>query len=321
MEFYRLHNVKIDNLSLQQIYYKLHKKNNMRNNIDEYLNPENLLKLKDCKIISAMVARGVISGKHKSLLSGLNIEFSEYREYSAGDSLRHIDWKAYAKKDKLYVKKYIEDSNLNAYIVLDISNSMRYSSNNISKYEYSIMLISALAYLLVMQQDLVGLILFNKDTQKIINLSNKKEQIFRILNELLITNPSEITNFSNLLESFQPLLKKRALFIVISDFLSNFESIINFTLSLKKSKNELYCFQILDKSEIEGVQEDAVYIDMETSEKLDIDYSHYIEDYKKIFKNYITELKSKFNKEKILYQLFRTDENFVFPLRKFLSKL
>lgn len=294
---------------------------NINININKYLNPENLLKIKDCKIISEMVARGVITGKHKSSATGSNIEFSEYREYTYGDSLRNIDWKVFAKKDKLYIKKQVEETNLNAYLIVDISASMNYKSNGVSKYEYSIMLAGAIIYLLIMQKDLTGLILFNNGIKKIVNLNNKNEQIFRILTEMLDSPPQNNTDFTQLLNSFHPLLKKRSLFIIISDFLSDFDKIVNFTVALKKSKNDIYCFHVLDKTEIDGPQHDAVYTDMETGEKIDIDYKYIKNDYKKYFDYYLNTLKYKFNSNKISYCLYPTNENFVLQLRRFLDKI
>ncbi|HPQ18514.1 MAG TPA: DUF58 domain-containing protein [bacterium] len=293
----------------------------MQDIYNKYLNPENLIKLKDCQIIARLVAKGVITGKHRSLVSGINLEFNEYREYAIGDSLRNIDWKAYARKDKLYIKKYIEETNLSSYIVLDISKSMAYKTASISKYEFSIMLASALAFLLILQRDLTGLILFNEEIKKIINLSNKKEQIFRLLNELLEHRPAEKTNFGELLNSIQPLLKKRTLFIVISDFLSNINEILNFIIALKKAKNEVFCFHILEPTEINGPTEDGIYFDLETNERLNIDCKYIQREYKNYFENYIKEIKAKFNLEKIYYQLFNSSEDFVLPLRFFLDKL
>lgn len=293
----------------------------MNKDILTYLNPENLLKLKDCKIISEMVARGVITGQHKSSMTGSNVEFSEYREYSYGDSLRNIDWKVFAKKEKLYIKKQVEETNLSAYLILDVSGSMKYKSDGISKYEYAVMLASSVLYLLINQRDLTGLILFNKGITKIINLNNKKEQIFRILNEMLNNEPEDVTDFSELLDTFQPLLKKRALFIIVSDFLSNFKSIVNFIVALKKSKNDVYCFHILDKTEIEGPNQDAVYVDIESGERINIDYKYILKDYKKEIQDYLNSIKFKLNSNKIAYSLFQTDEPFVLQLRHFIKKL
>ena len=125
-----------------------------------YFDPITLSKLSTLLLRARYVVEGLISGLHTSPYKGFSVEFSEHRQYAPGDEIRHIDWKAYAKFDRYYIKEYEEETNLRCYLLVDVSASMNYRSNGVSKFDYACYLAAALAYIILNQQDLVGLVTF-----------------------------------------------------------------------------------------------------------------------------------------------------------------
>jgi len=137
----------------------------------EYLKPEFLSKINTLELKAKLVVEGFITGLHKSPFHGFSVEFSQHRPYNPGDSLRFIDWKVFGRTDRYYIKQYEEETNLKSYILLDVSNSMSYTSSEISKLLYGKYLASALAYLMLLQRDAVGLVLFDKEINISISLT------------------------------------------------------------------------------------------------------------------------------------------------------
>ena len=132
----------------------------------KYLNPTTVSKLTNLNLIARLVVEGFLTGLHKSPYHGFSVEFAEHRQYMPGDDIRHIDWSVFAKTDRYVVKQYEEETNLKAYLLLDVSASMGYSSHEMSKLEYVITLSAALTYLLLKQRDAVGLLTFDEKIQK-----------------------------------------------------------------------------------------------------------------------------------------------------------
>ena len=131
----------------------------------KYLQPEMVARLNNMSLRARLVVEGYIIGQHKSPFHGFSVEFAEHRTYGPGDEIRHVDWKLFGKTDRYYVKQYEEETNLRSYIILDTSRSMDYKSGNVSKLEYGNYLAAALSYLMLNQQDGVGLVLFDNKIQ------------------------------------------------------------------------------------------------------------------------------------------------------------
>ena len=139
----------------------------------KYLDPRALRKLENLRLAARGVVEGFIAGLHRSPFHGFSVEFSEYRKYTPGDDLKHFDWKAYAKTDKAYIKQYEEETNLKAYLLLDVSTSMGYGSDDFEKLEYGCYLAASIAHLLVRQQDSVGLVTFHEEIDTYLGLSRR----------------------------------------------------------------------------------------------------------------------------------------------------
>ncbi|HYF51987.1 MAG TPA: DUF58 domain-containing protein, partial [Planctomycetota bacterium] len=142
------------------------------NELSKYLDPKTLTKIGNLDLKARLIVEGYISGQHKSPYHGFSVEFAEHREYTPGDDLKHLDWKVFAKSDRFYIKQYEEETNLRSYILLDTSESMRYASpGQITKLEYASYIAASLTYMLIRQQDSVGMVQFDNKVKKFIPAS------------------------------------------------------------------------------------------------------------------------------------------------------
>ena len=192
----------------------------------KYLEPEMVARLSNMSLRARLVVEGYIIGQHKSPFHGFSVEFAEHRAYGPGDEIRHVDWKLYGKTDRYFVKQYEEETNLRAYILLDTSRSMEYTSSKISKLDYGNYLSAALAYLMINKQDGVGLTLFDNQIQKFIPPRSKPSHINTILTHLDTIGSGKDTNVGIVLHEMAERIKKRGLVILISDLFDETENII-----------------------------------------------------------------------------------------------
>lgn len=216
-----------------------------------------------------LVVEGFIAGLHRSPYHGFSVEFAEHRQYMPGDSLRNIDWKVYGKTDRYFVKEFEEETNLKAYLLLDVSGSMGYSSNGINKLEYSSYLCAALSYLMLKQRDSVGLVIFDQKIKKYIPPKSTLSHLHNLLRELDKLSPSEPTNISSALHQMAERIKRRGLIILLSDLFEQPEEIISGLKHFRHKKHEVIVFHILDPKERSFAFEDeAVFKDLETNEEI-----------------------------------------------------
>jgi len=234
-----------------------------------YFDPKVLTGLKYLYLRARFVVNGVMVGIHPSQSKGLSSEFEEHRGYSQGDDIRHIDWKAYAKFDRYFIKEYREATNLKAYIVMDSSSSMGYGSDGVSKFDYGSTLAASLAYLMLKQQDAVGLITFSNRIEKIIPPKATHDHLFAILKELEDRIPQGETSAASVLQELAASLKRRSLVILISDLLDKPEEVTRGLKQLRSRGSDIMVFHILDKDELQfPFREPSLFQDMEEDLKL-----------------------------------------------------
>ena len=230
------------------------------NNFD----PKVLAKLKNLYLRARVVVDGVMVGIHPSRAKGLSSEFEEHREYSPGDDVRHIDWKAYGKFDRYSIKEYRETTNLKAYILLDASSSMSYASDGWSKFEYGSTLTASLAYLMLKQQDAVGLITFSNRIEKMVPPMATPGHLFAILKELEDRIPRGETSSGPVLQELAGSLKRRGFIILISDLLDKPEEVMRGLKQLRSRGNDVMVFHLLDSDELEfPFEQPTRFIDLE----------------------------------------------------------
>lgn len=219
---------------------------------DNYLDPVTLSKVASLELVARMVVEGVVTGLHKSPYQGFNVEFSEHRPYNPGDDIRHIDWKAHAKLDRFYVKKFEEETNLRGYIVLDASASMGFrSGGGVTKLDYAKYLSVSLAYLMLVQRDNVGLSVFGSSVRRFVPPRGNRSHLQALIEELKAARPEGETRIATTLADLAARISRRGLVIVVSDLLEDEEAVLGSLRHLRHRKNDVILFQILDPHEVE----------------------------------------------------------------------
>jgi len=217
----------------------------------EYLDPRILASIEGLELRARLVVQGTISGLNRSLLHGLSVEFAEHRPYAWGDDLRHIDWKVWARADRLYVKLYEEETNMRAYFLLDSSNSMRYASGAMSKYDYACTLAASLAYLLLNQQDACGLVLFNSAVRAEAPPRSSPDQLSTICRLMEAAEPRERTAVGPVLHEIAERIAPRSMVILVSDLLAPAEDVVSGLQHLRYNRHEVIVWHVLDRAELD----------------------------------------------------------------------
>lgn len=239
----------------------------------KYLDPEALLRLGNLTLAARLVVEGYFSGMHRSPYRGFSIEFAEHREYTPGIDPRHIDWRVFGRIDKLYVKQYEEETNLRCYLLVDKSASMAYKhSAGISKLEYASYLAASLAYMMVLQQDSVGLITYDSVVQQHLPPRQGRRHMRVLLEQLENISSGGETSLSETFHQLAETIKRRALVIVLSDLLDDAKQIMNALQHFRHKKHEVIVIQVLDPAELNFPFKDvSAIIDMETKREVPSD--------------------------------------------------
>ncbi|MGD0088475.1 MAG: DUF58 domain-containing protein [Planctomycetota bacterium] len=222
----------------------------MPTELSKYLDPKTLTKISNLDLTARLIVEGYISGQHKSPYHGFSVEFAEHREYSPGDDLKHLDWKVYGKTDRFYVKQYEEETNLRSYILFDTSESMKYASaGNISKLEYACFIAASLAYLLIRQQDSVGLVLFDNKVKKFVPASASPAHLRLLLHELGQLTPEERTDTGSIFHDLAERIQRKGLVVILSDLFDDPEKLLFGLQHFRHKRHEVIVFHILDEFE------------------------------------------------------------------------
>lgn len=258
----------------------------MAEEYQKYLDPEVLNQIRHLEVSARNVVEGFISGMHRSPYRGFSVEFAQHREYVQGDDLRFLDWKAYAKSDKYYIKEYEEETNFRATIVLDTSESMRYKSgDNLSKLDYGRRMAASLAYLIQKQSDAAGLALFDETMHDFIPPSNSQVGLMRMLASMHKREPRNKTNIGEVLTEVAQRSGRRSIIIIISDLFDDVKNLKKGLVHLAARKHDIIVFNVMDPMEREfSFDRLTEFLGMEGSENLLVDpktlrkaYMHEIE--------------------------------------------
>jgi uncharacterized protein (DUF58 family) len=284
-----------------------------------YSNPEVLAAISGLMLRARRVVEGTISGLHKSPYHGFNVEFAEYREYAPGDDLRRLDWRAFGRTDRYFIKQYEEESNLKATIVLDASASMRYRSGPLSKFDYAATLAASLATLLIEQQDPVGLALFDNQQRRWLPPAATQSQLALIIGQLEEAQPDRETELGGVLQVLGDQVKKRGLMILISDLLTDLPAFYDGLARLQYRGHEILVFQILDSEELELPFSDYVlFKDIEGTEQHFVEPWAFRKAYCAAMQDFVTEVASECGKRGIDQLLLRTDQDLAAALSHYL---
>ncbi len=232
--------------------------------LQRFLDPATLSAIDGLDLVAKTVVDGFVAGLHRSPDFGFSQEFAEYRAYSQGDDLRHVDWNVFARTDRCYLKRYRGETNSQLLILLDASASMGFGSHPVSKLDYARFIAASLFYLASRQRDAAGLILFDEDVQMYVPPSTRQGQLFRLLHAIEKAAPGTRTDFAKPFVHFQNFLHRRGIVVVLSDFYEDPQTIIKTVEPLRFHGNEVILFHVLDPQELAPrFREPVLLVDME----------------------------------------------------------
>jgi uncharacterized protein (DUF58 family) len=249
--------------------------------VDQYLKPEVIRQIARLDLRAQFIVKGFLQGMHASPFHGFSVEFSEHRKYTAGDDPHDIDWLVYAKTDKYYVKKYEAETNITGYLVMDLSRSMGYTyRQELTKFDYSICLAAALCYLMISQQDPVGLITFDEKVRSSLPPKSKRAQIGNVLSLLANLRPTGKTDVARSIQQIAAMLKHRSLVMIFTDLLTDDDQAITSLRRLRYAGHDVILFHILDEAEVRFPFNGLVeFEEPESTDKLQVDADSYRADY------------------------------------------
>ena len=289
--------------------------------MQRFLNPDVLAGISGLELVAKTVVQGFVSGLHRSPNFGFSQEFAEYRAYAPGDDLRYVDWNVYARSDRLYLKRYRGETNTLLTVLLDASNSTKYTSHSVTKMDYARYAAASLFYLTSqMQRDAAGLIVFDDELRDYIRPSTRQGQLHRLLAALERAEPRARTDFGKPILHFQDMLRRRGFVVLISDFYEAPEKIVRTVEPMRFHGNEVLLFHVLDPQEIRPkLGEPMTLIDMETDEALEVtpEYAHH--DYREKMDAHIKQLSERVRAAGMEYYLLVTDRPLDGALREFLT--
>jgi len=285
------------------------------------LTPEIIPKLNNLYLKARFVVEGFMVGLHKSPYHGFSVEFSEHRAYGAGDEIRYIDWKLWGKTDRFFVKQFEEETNLKAYILFDHSSSMFYKSTKINKWEYAQTLAASLGYLIIKQQDAIGLTMFDDQINVNVPAHSKKSHLNIILSHMQNISGGSKTNIAPILHHHAETIKKRGLIILISDLFDNQDNILSGLQHFRYKGHEVIVFHILDPQELKlNFPQRTRFRDMETGQELVTDPWFIQSDYRQSIEKFCDYYKINCRKKKIDYIQLTTDLSLHIALSEYLLK-
>lgn len=237
-----------------------------------YLDPAMLARVGLSPLLAKVVVEGFLSGLHKSPFHGFSVEFAEHREYVPGDDLKYLDWALYARTDLYYIKRFEEETNLRCHILLDHSASMAYGTGALTKWDYSCFLGTCLAYLMVRQQDAVGLTLFGAAPGLYVPPKCRRSHLRQLMATMCRHAPTGTTDVGASLRAAIRKLKRRGLVVLISDLIDDPAETLKAIRLLSGHRHEVIVFHVLDATELDfNFEQPALFRDMETGEELEID--------------------------------------------------
>lgn len=325
----------------------------LQSDYKRYLIPSVIARLANLELKARLLVEGFVTGLHKSPYHGFSVEFAEHRQYMPGDDPRHIDWKIFARTERYYIKQYEEETNLKAYIVLDISKSMSYKSEKkffskekstaksfgkifsskkikeekqpdisyLSKLEYATYIAASLSYLMLLQNDAISLTTYDTKVRSYVPPHSTNTNLRLILKELSSVKSLYKTGTAESLNEIAERIKRRGLVIVISDLFDKPDRVINALKHFRYKKNEVIIFHVLDPVELSFIEGNPVtLVDIETKEEIYSQPFAIQKSYREAMKEFIENYKKECRKNNIDYIMLSTETTFDKALTGYLNK-
>jgi uncharacterized protein (DUF58 family) len=287
-----------------------------------YFEPQKIERFSKLGLLARQVVEGFISGLHRSPHRGFSVEFSEHREYSPGDDLRHLDWVAWGRTDRYYIKQYEQETNLRAYILLDVSGSMDYRHGSaVTKFQYGCLLSACLAYLMARQQDVVGLVAFDQAIRLHLPPASTAAHLDRIFTGLESLTPGRTTAIAGTFHELAERLAKRGLIIIISDLYDEPAEVMRALQHFAYKKHQLMLFHLLDQAELDfPFKRVTSFIDAETHQKIQVDPRAVRQAYQKEVNGFIERYRKECSDRNIEYVLASTARPYDAMLLEYLGR-
>jgi len=289
--------------------------------LQRFLDPATLASISGLDLVAKTIVDGFVSGLHRSPDFGFSQEFAEYRAYTQGDDLRHVDWNVFARTDRCYLKRYRGETNTQLLILIDTSASMAYASHSVSKLDYARFVAASLCYMANLQRDAAGLIIFDEDVVNYVQPSTRQGQLFRLLHAIENAVPGTHTDFTKPFVHFQNFLHRRGIVVVLSDFYEDPDRIIKTVEPLRYKGNEVVLFHMLDPQEIKPkFREPVLLVDMENSgAALEVSPEYARNEYRRKMDSHVEALGSKARGAGLDYFLMDTSRPLDEGLREYLA--
>jgi len=287
----------------------------------KYLSPETLAKLHGLDVKARLIVEGYVSGLHKSPYHGFSIEFAEHREYAPGDDLRYADWKVFGKSDRIYLKQYEEETNFACYVLLDTSESMRYKSEHaaVSKLEYAQYVAAALSYLVLQQQDAVGLATFDTAVRHFVRASSHPSHLKQLCHTMDATPATGESSIGPIFHDLAERIRKRGLVVILSDLFDDVPSLLMGLKHLRHRRHEVLVMQVIDPAEQDfPFQDPTLFKGLENLPEQLTEPRSLQKAYRREFESFLLEVRRGCRDLHMDYTLLRTDVPLDVSLRSFL---
>jgi uncharacterized protein (DUF58 family) len=291
-------------------------------NYQKYLNPQTLSKLQGLDLQARLIVEGYVAGLHKSPYHGFSVEFAEHREYVPGDDLRYVDWKVFGKTDRYYLKQYEEETNFACYLLLDTSESMRYRSDAaaVSKLEYGQYIAAAMAYLVLQQQDAVGLATFDVTVRHFIRAASQPSHLKQICHVLDQSPAQGETAMGPIFHDLAERIKKRGVVIIISDFFDELSSLMLGLKHFRHRRHDVLALQVIDPAEQDfPFRDPTLFKGLEGLPEQMTEPRSLRKAYQQEFENFLQEFRRGCRDLQMEYALLRTDMPLDVALSSFLA--
>jgi uncharacterized protein (DUF58 family) len=286
-----------------------------------FLHPEAIKRITRLELRARHIVEGFLAGMHRSPYFGQSVEFRQHREYAAGDDLRHVDWKVWARQDRLYVKQFEEDTNLRCTLLVDVSNSMRYGRGPLTKFEYAGTIAASLAYLALKQSDAVSCVAFDQQIRRTVPSRTRRTHLNSIIDALNVSAPADKTNLAGVLKEVAETFLRRGLMVLVSDLLADREATLRGLRLLRQRGHDVLVFHVLDDDELDFPFNGATRFDgLESADSLTCNPRALRDGYLEALHEYLAAIRRGCAQHSVDYELIRTSQPLDAALASFLAK-
>ncbi len=288
--------------------------------LQRFLDPAILSNISGLELVAKTVVDGFVAGLHRSPDFGFSQEFAEYRAYNEGDDLRHVDWNVFARADRMYLKRYRGETNTQLTMLLDVSASMTYTSQPVTKLDYTRYLAASIAYLSNQQRDAAGVVVFDDEIRNYVPPSTRQGQFMRILNAIGGAEAGIRTDYEKPFIHCQNFLRRRGVIVVISDFYAEPQIVIRTMEPMRMHGNELILFHVLDPQELRpSLTGPSLLVDLETNDEMEVSPDYAKGEYRRKMESHIQAMREGAQRAGIDYVLLDSSQPLDAALRQYLS--